>query len=194
MTFYPPNVQARFSLPQNNGACDSADASGRSASFECGSFVSFALKVDPVSKVVVSAKFLSNGCGYMIAAGDVLAETLCGKKPHELHGLDRDELLERVAVELGDFPANRFQCVEVCIQALRSAFADLRERQVEEFGGEKALICTCFGVLEETVEIHIRERSVKTVSEVTQVCNAGGGCGSCRMLIQEMIDTQNDAA
>ena len=194
MSFYPPKVQERFASPQNAGLDGDSNAFSRSASFQCGSLVEFSLKIDLDSKTVGAAGFKSNGCGYMIAAADFLAKTVIDRQLGELHGLNRDELQSKIYAEFEAIPDDRRQCVDVCIDALRAAFADFRLRQIEEFSGEKALICTCFGVSEETIESHIRERSIKTVSEITQICNAGGGCGSCRMLIQEMIDIRGDHA
>ena len=139
--------------------------------------------------MVSAAAFRSNGCGYMIAAADYLVETVIGRKLSELNGLNQDELQSKIHAEFEAIPDDRLQCVEVCIDALREAFADFRGRQIEEFRGEKVLVCTCFGVTEERIEDHLRQMSIKTVEDVSQVCNAGSGCGSCRMLIQEMIDS-----
>ena len=189
MSFYPPQVQKRFDATRNAGLDDCANAVGRSASFQCGSFVSFTLRINPDTKSVTAIGFQSNGCGYMIAAVDLLAETVRDRQLSELHGLNNDDLNSKIDKEIGLFPRDRRQCGNACIEALQAAFADFRFKQIEEFRGEKALICTCFGVSEETIEMHIREGSVETVDEITQICNAGGGCGSCRMLIQEMIDS-----
>jgi NAD(P)H-nitrite reductase large subunit len=30
-----------------------------------------------------------------------------------------------------------------------------------------------------------------TVADVTRICNAGGGCGSCHQLIQEILETND---
>ncbi len=189
MSFYPPKVQNRFDSPRKAAITDGANAFGRSASFKCGSFVSFSFEIDTETKAVTAIGFQSNGCGYMIALADLLAETLKDRQLSELHGLINDDLNSKIDKEIGLFPSGRRQCRDACIEALRTAFADFRTKQIEEFSGEKALVCTCFGVSEETIEMHLRERSVETVDEVTQICNAGGGCGSCRMLIQEMIDS-----
>ena len=207
MSFYPAKVQKRFDSPRNTSRSEAANANGRSASFLCGSFVSFTLSIDAESKIVASAAFRSNGCGFMVAAADVLAELVTGKHLADLHGLDKTELRQRITDELDAFRIDRSHCVETCIEALRASFADYRTHQLEEFQGEKALICTCFGVSEATIESFLSQPGaasavssaepvatgfsslpMKTVEDVTRICNAGGGCGSCRMLIQEIID------
>jgi len=165
-----------------------ANAVGTSASFVCGAFLRFFLRIEIETKEISVAKFKSNGCGFMIAAADVLAEKIVDKKLIELHGSGREILQTSIESELGNFPAHRTHCLELCLEALQTAFADFRLFQIEEFAGEKALICTCFGVSEETIENVIKENSLESVEEVGTVCNAGTGCGSCQFLIQELID------
>jgi len=191
MSFYPAPIQQRLNQPQNSGQVDSSSACGRSASFLCGCSVGFSVRLAGDGKTIEAAAFRSNGCGYMIAAANVLAETISGKQLSELHSLDQDELFEIIENELIPFPTERRQCADVCIEALRATFADLRNKRRQEFAGEKALVCTCFGVLEETIAAHISDMSLTTTEEVTAICHAGGGCGSCRMLIQEMLDQRD---
>ncbi len=124
----------------------------------------------------------------MLAAADVLSEYVSGRELKELHGLPNDELRTHVSRVLGELPDERHDCAISTIEALRSAFNDLRSRRVKEFRGEEALICTCFGVSQERIEILIDETKLETVDEITRACNAGAGCGSCKMLIQEMLD------
>ncbi len=188
MSIYPPKVQQRAESPQHIGRVTDENASGKDASFVCGSFVRFSIRVDLETKCVEAAAFQTNGCGYMLAAADVLVESVSGKRLTELHGLTGDDLRSQIGVALGEIPAGRNECIKVSIDALRAGFINFRSRQIEEFRGEKALICTCFGVSEETIENHIETRSLTTVDEVASLCNAGTGCGSCRMLIQEMLD------
>lgn len=127
----------------------------------------------------------------MLAAADVLAESVKGKRLSDLHGLSDPILKMQVARALGDIPGDRNECVKAAIGALRAAFVDHRSRLVEEFRGERALICTCFSVSEETIESHIASGSLETVEEVGDACAAGSGCGSCRMLIQEILDSNS---
>ncbi len=190
MSFYPPKINEKFARAQNVGALPDANATGTGASFVCGAFVKFSLRIETGSKEILEAKYKTGGCGFVIAAAEVLSEKVRGKKLVELHGSDKSVLVKEIETELGEFPERRAHCLEICLDALQAAFADFRVLQIEEFTGEKALICTCFGVSEETIEDLIEKQSLRTVEEVTIACNAGGGCGSCQPLIQEILDAQ----
>lgn len=187
MTFYSKKISERFHLPTNSGTAEGANAIGTAASFVCGCFVRLSLTIGKNKEIRV-AKFQSNGCGYMIAAADAVTEKLVGRKLTELHGLAEDELDPQETGELEQFPENRSQCAGLVLDALRVALADYRAYALEEFQGEKGLICTCFGISEETIQKCIAENPIQVVEDVTEFCRAGGGCGSCRILIQEMID------
>lgn len=188
MQFYPPKISERFHEAKNAGKASGANAFGTSATFVCGAVLRFTLRIDVETKKIDEAKFKTNGCGYSIAAADALAEKIIGKYLTELHSLDKQFLESEIETEIEEFSVNRKHCLNLATDALQSALADFRARQIEEFVGEKALICTCFGVSEETIENLIAEKSLASIEEVTDVCNAGGGCGSCQFLIQELID------
>lgn len=185
MTVYPKKVELRAFAPREFGVADEAAVCGRSASFVCGCYVSFSLTADQEK---IATTFASNGCGYMVAVADIIAETLSGKDVSELHGLGQAELINLVESDIGVLPSAREHCAEVCFEAVRNTFAFLRERRIEEFRGEEALICTCFGVSERVIEEFAASNSGVSVDSVAESCRAGSGCGSCRMLIQEMID------
>ena len=188
MSFYPEKISEWFYAVKRAGKPEKTNAVGTGASFVCGAFVRFFLEIDLETKEIKDAKYKSNACGFAIAAAEVLAEKICGKKLTELHGLENAELKTQIETALGAFPDGRTHCAEICFDALHAALNDFRSFQIEEFTGEKALICTCFGVSEEEIENVIETNKTESVEEVTAVCNAGGGCGSCRMLIQELID------
>lgn len=188
MSFYPEKIARHFAGPKNAGALESANASGKDASFVCGCFVGFSLLIEPDSTRVCDIRFQTNGCGYMIAAVDFLANEVKGKKLTGLHGSETGNVQQGVESVLGKFPEHRRHCLETSISALHAAFANYRNRRLDEFRGEKALICTCFGISEESIEKCIADNQPETAAEVAELCKAGSGCGSCRMLIQEMID------
>jgi NifU-like protein len=188
VNYYPQKISKRFYALKRAGKPAKTNAVGTGASFVCGAFVRFFLEIDAETKEIKDAKYKSNACGFALAAAEVLAEKIGGKKLTELHGLDNEELKLDIENELEKFPDARTHCAEICFDALHAALNDFRSMQIEEFTGEKALVCTCFGVSEEEIEGVIERNNIETVEEVTDVCNAGGGCGSCRMLIQELID------
>ncbi len=190
MSVYPKEVNRRFLSPEFTGRADGCSSVGTSASFECGSFVRMSLAIDFSSRAIKDARFQSNGCGYMIAAADKIAENLIGRELTDLHSVGEMEFIRTIEFELGDIPKHRIQCLHVVLEALRAALADYRAYLIEEFRGEKPLICTCFGVSEETIDAFILANLPDSVEQVTEACRAGSGCGSCRMLIQEMIDAQ----
>jgi NifU-like protein len=188
VSFYPPKINERFLRPQYAGDLKAANAVGTGASFLCGSALRFKLAIEREGKIIKNARFRASGCGYLIAAADALAENIVGKRLTDLHGLDQGEIGQMIAEELGEFSFERMQCLDICREALVGALADFRASQLEEFAGEKALICTCFGVSEDAIEKIIAENKAQTVEDVGDLCHAGTGCGSCRMLIGELIE------
>ena len=88
----------------------------------------------------------------------------------------------------GELPADRAHCVALCREALHAALANYHNAAREEWTGDEALICTCFGVSEKTIERVIETRSLRTIEQVTRACNAGGGCRSCHPLIEDILE------
>lgn len=188
MSFYPPKISDKFHTPRHSGRAAAVNAVGTNATLVCGAALRFTLRIDHQTKEISEAKFTTSGCGYAISAAEVLAEKIVGKHLAELHGLDKNILQSEIESQLGAFQESRKHCLELALDTLQSAFADYRAAQIEEWAGEKALVCTCFGVSEETIEGIIKDERLETVEEVTSACHAGGGCGSCQPLIQEIID------
>ena len=194
---YPEKIAKSIAALRHSRSDVDSSALSTAANFTCGSVVRFSLSIDTQNQVVTGVNFSSSGCGFMLATADVLAESVMKKRLVDLHGLADVDLNEHIRKCLDEIPSERRECVAACIEALRAAFADFRKRQIEEFLGEKALICTCFGVSEETIESFLSEPGAIatgffTIEEITRATGAGGGCGSCRMLIQEMIDMRSN--
>ena len=190
MGAYPQQIRNRYSSLDRKAQVIDSNTRGTGASFECGSFTRIWLNIDEDAGVISQARFQTNGCGFMIAAADVVTSWVEGKRLADLHGLLDEELVETVRRSLGEFPSGREHCMAVVFEALRSALAQYRVHRIEEFQGERALICTCFGVTEDTIVETIEKESLKDVEAVTARCRAGSGCGSCRMLIAELIDSR----
>lgn len=188
MSFYPTKIAEKFHAPQNSGTAAAANAVGANAAFECGAALRFTLRIDRETGEIREAKYKTSGCGGAIAAAEVLVEKIVGKHLAELHGLDESVLRREIESELGAFENKRKHCLKLAFDALQTAFADFRRRQIEEWTGEKTLVCTCFGVSEETIEKLVENEALETVEQVTARCNAGGGCGACQPLIEDILD------
>ena len=50
------------------------------------------------------------------------------------------------------------------------------------------IICQCFQINENTIRATIAKDNLTDIDEVTERCEAGGGCHSCHILIQLFID------
>jgi NifU-like protein len=194
VSFYPHKIDVKFRSPKHAGKIESANAMGTEASFICGSFVRFYPDIDRETKEIQAVQFQTNGCGYMIAAAETLADKIAGKRLTDLHGLDDGRMKQVIDRQLGEFTEVRKHCRDICIDAIHAAFSNYRASILDEFRGERAVICTCFGVSEDTIDSIIKERSAETIEEIAEICNAGTGCGSCRMMIQEMIDVHSREA
>lgn len=192
MSFYPPKINERFENARSSGELPDASATGTSANFACGTFVKFYLRIEIDSKTIAEARYKTGGCGFTIAAAEFLCGEIVGRKLVELHGSDKSVLRGKIENALGEFPEPRAHCLETCLESLQAAFADFRVSQIVERSGEKALICTCFGVSAATIENLTNENALQTIEEVTSACGAGGGCGACQPLILEIIDAAND--
>lgn len=178
-------VKQLFINPKNVGAVGSAESVGKAGSLRCGATLRFSLSIDE-SHRITDAKFRSAGCSYLVAANSLLTEQVKGKTTGDAASLAQhpeSSVIER----LGECPPDRTHCAALACEALISAVKAYSDAVREEWPGDEALICTCFGVSERTIEREIRARGLRTIAEVTQTCNAGAGCRSCYPLIEDIL-------
>jgi NifU-like protein len=187
MPYYPGRIREHFLAPQNVGDVAEADASAETGSFVCGAVVRLSLKLDTETQVISDARFKAAGCGYLIAYASVVTEIIRGLTTAEAAAAS-NLLQETLREYFGSPPREKEHCVLLCAEALREAVARYSQRVRDEWTGEEALICTCFGISEKRIEQLIADRSLHTVREVTMACNAGGGCQSCGPLIEEILE------
>ena len=50
------------------------------------------------------------------------------------------------------------------------------------------VICKCFQVNEATIRASIEKDNLTEIDQVTESCEAGGGCHTCHILLQLFID------
>jgi NifU-like protein len=185
----PEVATDHFFNPRNVGDADEPSFVGRAASLICGAHVRVSIQVDE-RQVVSQAKFKAAGCSVLVASSSLLTERVVNVPTAEAASIGQD----RYALER-NFPGlepEREHCPKLACDALLAAIREYSDAAREDWAGEEALICTCFFVSERTIEREIVSGGLQTVAEVTRACNAGGGCGSCHQLIQEILDTQDD--
>jgi NifU-like protein len=186
MSYYPGRINEHFLNPRNVGVTLDADATGEAGSLACGSILRLSLKIDAGLQRITDAKFKAVGCGFLIAYASALTETI-----KDLAISKAATLPETAITDWFDDsppPTDRAHCAALCQEALLAALADYHNATREEWAGDEALICTCFGVSEKTIERSIQTRALQTVEQVTRACHAGGGCQSCHPLIVDILE------
>ena len=183
----PHLINEHFFNPRNVGHIEDAEAVAGAGSVTCGATLKVSLSVDE-SQRITDAKFRSAGCTYLVAASSLLTEQVKGKTTAEAAVLW--QFPKKSVVEQFDgWPADRDHCATLACEALISAVKQYSDSVREEWTGDEALICTCFGVSERTIENEIQEGGLRTIAEVTKACNAGAGCRSCYSLIEDILGT-----
>lgn len=163
-----------FFNPRNIGDADEPAFCGRAASLTCGAHVRFSIQIDEEHRVS-QARFRAAGCNVLVAAASMLTEQVTGMTTAEAAALVTEAT----------------SCAALARNALLDAIREYSKAVRDDWAGDEALICTCFFVSERTIEREIQTRGLTSVAEVTRACNAGGGCGSCHQLIQEILATND---
>lgn len=176
-----------FFNPRNVGDADEPGFTGRAASLSCGAHVRFSIQVDEAHSVF-QARFRAAGCSVLVASSSLLTERVTGLTTAEAAAIGQNAA---ALSEQLDVKSENAQCVEMACDALLDAIREYSNAARDDWSGDEALICTCFFVSERTIEREIQTKALTTVAEVTTVCNAGGGCGSCHQLIQEILATND---
>jgi len=181
----PGCISELFFSPKHVGEASEPNFVGRSASLECGAVLRLSLHIDELQRIT-QAKFKAAGCSALVAAASALIDEVIGKTSGEaaVVGQRPDDLRAR----LGALPAGRNECLSLAGEALVAAIRNYSDSARDEWEGDEALICTCFCVSEQTIEREIQAKGLRTITEVTAACSAGGGCRSCYPLIEDILD------
>ena len=187
MSVLPEVVANHFYNPRNVGDADEPSFVGRAASLSCGAHVRISLQVNE-EHIVSQAKFKAVGCSVLVASLSLLTERVVNVTTADAALIGQD-----TSALKSNFPGLELECEHcprLACDALLAAIREYSDAARGEWIGDEALICTCFFVSERTIEGEIAARGLTTVADVTRACNAGGGCGSCHQLIQEILDTK----
>jgi NifU-like protein len=178
---YTEKVMEHYRNPKNVGKIDDADAVGEAGSLTCGDALKIYLKIK--DNVVVDAKFQTFGCGSAVASSSILTEMIIGKSLEDVKKVTN----KQIAAELGGLPPEKMHCSVMGYEALENALSNYFHEDIPTRTKDK-LICTCFSVTEKQIINAIKENNLKTLEDVTNYTKAGGACGNCKELIQEVLD------
>jgi NifU-like protein len=182
------NTTELFLHPRNVGDVANVTARGQTGSVECGSVLRITLRIE--NQKITQAKFKVAGCSLLVAACSLLTERVKGKTPADAAVYAR-AFPGSVKAEFGISP-DREHCALLASECLLSAIQNYSDSVRSEWAGEDVLICSCFGVSEQTIESEIQSRELTSISDVTDACSAGGGCRSCYPLIQDILDSMDN--
>lgn len=156
----------------------------------CGAFLVVNLQIDE-KRTINAARFKVAGCMRLVEACGIVTQSVEGLSTAEASAWARAFSLRQSEL-LGEPSEGREHCAGLASTALSLAITSFSNAARQQWVGEDALICSCFGVSEETIENRVRTNHLSSIEEVTSACNAGGGCRSCYPLIQEILDEVAD--
>lgn len=184
---YTDKVKDHFINPRNVGEIENPDAEAMTGSIVCGDALKLTLKINKDTEVIEDAKFQTFGCASAIASSSILTEMIKGKTLDEAKKITNRD----IAMELGGLPEEKMHCSVMGMETLEKAINNYRGINVEEDEhDEGAIICKCFGVTDTKIKRAIRENNLTTVDEITFYTKAGGGCGACKVKLEDILNEE----
>jgi bacterioferritin-associated ferredoxin/NifU-like protein involved in Fe-S cluster formation len=191
MDRYPESIVERLSSLSHAGPADEEEnSSGVSADFNCGASVSVSLSIDDATKLIKRVSYTSNACGFSLAFAEDIASFIEGRTLTDLRGDWQTECYAKFSDDVGSMPAFRMSCLAMVADAYGNALRRYREGSLLKFEGDSPLVCSCFSVSEDVLEALLASGEASTVARLTELTNAGSGCGSCLMILREMVESR----
>jgi nitrogen fixation NifU-like protein len=103
--------------PRNMGEFRAADGLGR-ASIPCGDSMQICLRVS--QDRILEARFMTDGCGPVIACGSMTTELVKGRTVNEAMDLSEEDLM----AALDGLPDAETHCATLAVNALKQALVD----------------------------------------------------------------------
>jgi nitrogen fixation NifU-like protein len=114
---FSKKVVDHFLNPRNVGEFQAADGLGR-ASLPCGDSMQICLRIS--NDRILEAKFMTDGCGPVIACGSMATDLVRGKTINEAMALSEDDIM----TGLDGLPDSETHCATLAVGALKQALVD----------------------------------------------------------------------
>jgi nitrogen fixation NifU-like protein len=128
---YSEKVIEHYENPRNVGSMDAADPSvgtGLVGAPACGDVMKLQIKVSPQG-VIEDAKFKTFGCGSAIASSSLATEWIKGMTVEQAMGIKNTQIVEEL-----NLPPVKIHCSVLAEDAIKSAIADYKKKQVPSKG------------------------------------------------------------
>ena len=115
---YREVILDHYKNPRGHGVMENADAEAEGQNPLCGDEVSIYVAFGEDGETIDEVKFSGRGCAISQAATSMLTEMVQGKTATEIASLDKQELLDEIAIELS---AVRLKCALLGLTTLKVA-------------------------------------------------------------------------
>ena len=125
---YSEQVLDHYENPRNVGKMDEADAhvgTGMVGAPACGDVMRLQIKIE--DNIVTDAKFKTYGCGSAIASSSLLTEWVKGMNVEDVDAIKNSQIADALAL-----PPVKIHCSVLAEDAIKSAVADYRNKQLKE--------------------------------------------------------------
>src|SRR5207253_3611325 len=115
---YREVILDHYKNPRGHGVIDDADAQAEGQNPLCGDEVAIYVAFGEDGETIDEVKFSGRGCAISQAATSMLTEMVQGKTATEVASLDKQELLDEIAIDLSPM---RLKCALLGLTTLKVA-------------------------------------------------------------------------
>lgn len=192
LTDYSAKVTDHFLNPRKLGALTAKDIQspderlliGDAGQITRGDAMRITLRVRLPDELILDARFQNFGTGLPIAGASAFCTLIINKtlnNARRLTALDLDR-------DLDGLPELKLRKPVWVLAALDNAIRKFRGQSPREKNPPgDIIICTCFQVGASLIERAVRLRALKSVDEITDATQAGGGCHTCHPELEDIL-------
>lgn len=123
---YSEKVLQHYENPHNVGSFNKDDSdvgTGIVGAPECGDVMKLQVKVDPVTDIIIDAKFKTFGCGSAIASSSLATEWIRGRTIEEAFKIKNVDIVHELSL-----PPVKIHCSVLAEDAIKAAINDYKKK------------------------------------------------------------------